>query len=176
MAAVCNSWTGRKWAKTEQAMNSDVHATDLVWWIDWTETEEQRYSLGLISMTFKYKFKFRLVDWFEVKLSPKCIFCECMQVKPLCKSIIMTKEALLRLTVFSSQTHFKWECMGYFYNGIKIAIFKTLRRLDTTWNFACSITRVSTNRSTEPLKLYPDVSIPEYIWAAMTTARGRSCC
>ena len=28
-----------------------------------------------------------------------------------------------------------------FYNSIKITIFKTLRRLNTTWNFACSITR-----------------------------------
>ena len=59
----------------------------------------------------------------------------------------MMKEALLRFTVFSfsGQTHFQWECLGHFSDSIKIAIFKTLRRLDTTWNFACSITRVSTH-------------------------------
>ena len=57
------------------------------------------------------------------------------------------KEALLRFTVFvfSGQTHSQWECYGHFYDSIKIAIFKTLRSLDTTWNFACSITRVSTH-------------------------------
>ena len=72
-------------------------------------------------------------------------FCECIRVKPLCKSIIMTKVALLRFTIFSfsGQTHFQWECYGHFYDSI--AIFKTLRRLDTTWNFARSITRVSTH-------------------------------
>ena len=32
---------------------------------------------------------------------------------------------------------------GQWYTSIKIYIFKTLRRLNTTWNFACSITRVS---------------------------------
>ena len=31
---------------------------------------------------------------------------------------------------------------GHFYNSIKIAIFKTVRSVDTTWNFARSITRV----------------------------------
>ena len=36
--------------------------------------------------------------------------------------------------------------MGHFYNSIKIAISKTLRRLDTTWNFDLSITRVSTHQ------------------------------
>ena len=37
----------------------------------------------------------------KVKLLPKCsFFCECIWVKPLCKSIIMTKEAL-RITVFT---------------------------------------------------------------------------
>ena len=40
----------------------------------------------------------------KVKLSPKCnlgFICEHTWVKPLCKSKFMTKEALLRLTVFS---------------------------------------------------------------------------
>ena len=102
----------------------------------------------------------------EVKLSPKCnlgFFCELLWVKPSCKSIITRKEALLRLTVFSflAQAHFQWDCMGhFFYTSIKIAIFETLRRLDTTWNFAHSVY----------------VSIPEYVWAAMTTAKGRSYC
>ena len=35
--------------------------------------------------------------------------------------------------------------LGHSYASIKITIFKTLRRLDTTWNFARSITRVSTH-------------------------------
>ena len=47
--------------------------------------------------------------------------------------------------VFWGQTHFQWECTGHFYVSIKTAIFKTLRRLDTTWNFAHIITRVSTH-------------------------------
>ena len=61
----------------------------------------------------------------KVKLLPKCNlgFFLWMWVKPSCKSIIMTKEALSRFAT----------------------IFKTLRRLDTTWNFACGITRVSTH-------------------------------
>ena len=33
-----------------------------------------------------------------------------------------------------------------------------------------SITRVSAHSSTEAHTLYPDKSIPEYVWAAMTTA------
>ena len=86
----------------------------------------------------------------QVKLSPKYnrgFFCECTQVKPSSKSIITTKEALLRFTVFpcSGQTHFQWECYGHFYDSIKISIFKTVRSLDTTWSFAGSITRVSTH-------------------------------
>ena len=78
-------------------------------------------------------------------MQPRLFFGECIQVKPSCKSIIMMKEALSRLTVFSfsPQTHFQWECYMHFYTSIKIAIFKTVRRLDITWNFACSITRVS---------------------------------
>ena len=85
-----------------------------------------------------------------MKLSPKFnrgFFCECIRVKPSCKSIITTKEALLRFTLFSfsGQTHFQWECYGHFYPSFKISVFKTVRSLDTTWNFAGRITRVSTH-------------------------------
>ena len=76
----------------------------------------------------------------KVKLLPKCnlcFFCECIWVKPSCKSIISTKEMLLRFTIFSFSGHFHWSAWG--------ALFKTPRRLNTTWNFACSITRVSTH-------------------------------
>ena len=77
--------------------------------------------------------------WSETlaKMQPG-FFCECTRVKPLCQSIIMMKEVLLIFTVFSflGRTHFQWECYGYFRGSIKISIFKTLRRLDTTWNFA----------------------------------------
>ena len=71
------------------------------------------------------------------KTLAKCnlgFFCECTQVKPLCKSRIMTKEALLRFAVFSflGQTHFQWVCHGHFSNSTKIAVFKILRRLDIT--------------------------------------------
>ena len=81
----------------------------------------------------------------KVKLSPKCnlgFICECIWVK----SIITTKESLLRFTVvlFLGKLIFNG-VQGHFSASIKITIFKTLRRLDTTWNFARSITRVSTN-------------------------------
>ena len=59
------------------------------------------------------------------------------------------KEAFLRFTtvlysgrsVLNVSVLFSMECSGtrYFY------FFKTLRRLDTALNFACSITRVSTH-------------------------------
>ena len=44
------------------------------------------------------------------------------------------KEALLTFTVdsFSGPTHFQWECLGQISDSIKIAIFKTLRKLNTT--------------------------------------------
>ena len=42
------------------------------------------------------------------------------------------------------QANFQWNA-GHSYASIKFAIFKTLRRLDTTWKFARSITRVSTH-------------------------------
>ena len=90
----------------------------------------------------------------KVKLSPKSnlgfffFFCECIWVKPSCKSKITMKEALLRFSVcsFWGQTHFQWECYGRFYNNIKISIFKTVRRLDTTWNSPGSL---HMNTSTE---------------------------
>ena len=86
---------------------------------------------------------------FKVKLSPKSnqgIICDWIWVKPLCKCIITMKEALFRFTIvlFSGKLIFNG-VQGHFYASIKIAIFKTLRRLDTTWNFARSITRVSTH-------------------------------
>ena len=69
-----------------------------------------------------------LLAWvLKVKLSPKCnlgLLCECIW----------------------GQTDFQWECYGHFYNSIKICIFKTVRSLDTTWNSAGSITRVSTHQ------------------------------
>ena len=75
---------------------------------------------------------------FKVKRSPKCnlgLFCKCIWVKPTRQSIITTKEPLLRFTIFSfsGQTHFQWECYRHFYAS------------NTTWNFARSITRVSTH-------------------------------
>ena len=48
----------------------------------------------------------------------------------LYESVITKKEALVVL--FSGQTHFQWGCYGHSYASIKITIFKTLRRLDTT--------------------------------------------
>ena len=64
----------------------------------------------------------------------------------LCVSTFTPKEALSRLTVisFSGKLIFNG-VQGHWHASIKIAIFKTLRRLDTTWNFVCSITRVSTH-------------------------------
>ena len=75
------------------------------------------------------------------------LFWECICVEPSCKSIITRKEALLRSTIvlFSGQTRFQWECLGQIRSSLKIVIFKRLRSLDTTWNFACTITRVSTH-------------------------------
>ena len=80
-------------------------------------------------------------------LEGKCWSETLAKVQPrLFKSIITTKEAQVKRFTgfsFSGQTHFQWECYGHFSDSIIIAIFETLRRLDTTWNFACSITRVS---------------------------------
>ena len=54
----------------------------------------------------------------------------------MCKSIIRTKEALLRFTIvlFWGKLIFNG-VQGHFSTSIKIAIFETLRRLDTTRNF-----------------------------------------
>ena len=73
----------------------------------------------------------------KVKLLPKCnlgSFCQCTWVKPSHKSIITMKAPLIRLNVFlfSGQNHFQWSARGIYYVSIKIAVFKTLRRLDTT--------------------------------------------
>ena len=88
------------------------------------------------------------LDPATVNLSPKMqprLFCECIWVKPWCNSTITMKDALLRLTVFSfsAQIHFQWECYRHFYASLKISIFKTIRRFDTIWHFAHSISRVS---------------------------------
>ena len=48
------------------------------------------------------------------------------------------------LLLFSGKLIFNG-VLGHSYASIKIAIFKTLRRLAMTWNFARSITRVSTH-------------------------------
>ena len=84
----------------------------------------------------------------DIQISNQGFFCECIWVKPSCKILITTKEALLRFAVFSfsGQTHFEWECLGQISDSIKITVFKTLSRLDTTWNFARTITRLSTHK------------------------------
>ena len=77
-----------------------------------------------------------------------CFFIyECIWVKPSCQSLSMTKEALFRFTIFSFfrvKLIFNGTARGK-YDSIKIAFVKTLTWLDTTWNFARSITRVSTH-------------------------------
>ena len=104
----------------------------LVW--DWLIVNQCRSTqTDLLSSQILCYQTVEAVNCFKVKLSPKCnlgfFFCKCIWVKPSCKSIITTKEALTRLTVFSfsGQVHFQWEGMGHFYASIKIAIFKTLR-------------------------------------------------
>ena len=97
---------------------------------------------GLFLNIWYYQCTGREGGGFKVKLSPKCnlgSFCECTRVKCSFKSIITMKVPLLRLTVFlfSGRNHFHWSARSI----SKIAIFKTLRKLDTTWNFA----RVSTH-------------------------------
>ena len=102
--------------------------------------------LACVSWPIRRDRVFRRIKWNSQKCN-LCFFCECIWVKPSCKSMITTIEALLRFTIFSfsGQTHFQWECLGQLSDSIKIAIFETLRRLDTTWKFARSITRVSTH-------------------------------
>ena len=117
---------------------------------------------------------------FKVKLSLKFNWdFFCIWVKPSCKTIITMKEALLRFTVFLFLGNsFSVGALRALYNSIKVSTFKSLRSLDTTWNFACSITRVCTHEhsSTGPHTLDPDVSISKYFSAAMTTASGTSYC
>ena len=79
-----------------------------------------------------------------MKLSPKSnqgFICERIWVKPLSKSMITMKESLLKFTVVL----FLGKLIFSGVQGHSYAIFKTLRRPDKTWNFACSITRVSTH-------------------------------
>ena len=68
----------------------------------------------------------------KVKLSPKSNL-GFIRVKSLCKSINTTKEALLRFAIvlFSGKLIFN-RVQGRSYASIKIAIFKTSRRLNTT--------------------------------------------
>ena len=84
----------------------------------------------------------------KVNLSPKSnqgFIWDGIWVKLSCKSIITMKEVLLKFTVVSFLGKLIFNgVQGHFYASIKITIFKTLRRNDTTWNFARSITRVST--------------------------------
>ena len=71
---------------------------------------------------------------FNAKLSPKCsrgFFCECIWVKLSCKSIITTKEALLRFTIFLLAYIYKcatlWRQCGedVFFNMLVFCIFLT---------------------------------------------------
>ena len=125
--------------------SQDVPPTRLL--VPYCSAAPQQGDVGWLENNAKRRNRMRKL---KAKLSLKCnldFFCECTWVKPLYKSIITTKEALLRLTVFSfsGQTHFQWEYQGHFRDSIKFATFKTLRRLNTTWNFARSIIRVSTH-------------------------------
>ena len=57
------------------------------------------------SLTGEEVSNFKLLKCHVIKAKhlPKCnlgFFCECIWVKPLCKRIIMTKEALLGFTIF----------------------------------------------------------------------------
>ena len=81
----------------------------------------------------------------KVRLSPKCnqgSFCECTRVKCSFKSIITTKAQLLRFS-FSGQNHFQWSARGKYNVSIKISIFKTVRRLDTTCHPGDTTSKVS---------------------------------
>ena len=87
-----------------------------------------------------------LLKWISPKMQPRLFFVN-LWVKHLCTRIITTKGPLLGFTVFLflTQTQTQWECLRQISDIINIAIFKTLRRLDTTWNSDRSITRVSTH-------------------------------
>ena len=76
--------------------------------------------------------------FFEVKLSPKShlgFICDWIWVKTLCKSICMTKEALLGFTLVSFSGKLIFSAWGHWRSGVKIAIFKTLRN----WNFHVTV-------------------------------------
>ena len=78
---------------------------------------------------------------FFVKVNESNLHVKAKQLRLLRFTVIFVFKN--QATQFSKgQTHLQWECYGHFYNSIKISIFKTLRKLDTTWNFAGSITRV----------------------------------
>ena len=77
----------------------------------------------------------------KIKLSPKSnqgFFSECIQVKPLCKSIITMKGTfkIYRSFIFR-QANFQWSALCA-RTSIKISIFKTLRRLAWKWNYGKS--------------------------------------
>ena len=79
----------------------------------------------------------------KVKLSPKSrrgFIWDWIWVKPLCKSIITIRDTfkIYHSFVFG-QANFQFSMR------FQIVIFRTLRRLNATWNFARSITRVSTH-------------------------------
>ena len=115
------------------------HETAWVEDLPWSATCEPAEPPHLRSSTLLH------LKW-NSRQSNQGFICDWTWVKSLCKSIITTKEALLRFTVvlFLGKLIFNG-VQGHFYTSIKIAFVKTLRRLDTTWNFACSITRVSTH-------------------------------
>ena len=131
-SALCSSLTSMKWSRIKWSIKLFLRLCPTFCLKNWCLMQLEFTQYTVLSHLPK------------VNLSLKCnlgFFSECIWDKCSCKSIIMTKEILLRFSVFSfsAETHFQWECMGHFYASVKIAIFKTLRRLNTTWNFARSI-------------------------------------
>ena len=117
---------------------------------------EKEITLESISLLF---FINCIYNGLKVKLSPKCNL-GFFWVKPSCESEKGTFK-IDHIFVFGSNSFSVGVLRAL--ASIKIVIFKPLRRLDTTWNFTRSITRVSTHSSTGPHALYPDVSIPEWV-------------
>ena len=161
-----NTWDfpSHVWDECEQSVNmllssvdywrlcwtwSNLSAATCWWYVSWSFLDGNcGQTTNYISPT-QDTHTHKSIEYIKVKLKPKSnlgFICECIWVKPLCKSTITTKETLLRFTVvsFSGKLIFIG-VQGHFYASIKIAIFKALRRPDTTWNFARSITRVSTH-------------------------------
>ena len=69
-----------------------------------THLNNFKYSLYNDTFIIQIELVVAEIHSVKVKLLPKCnlgFFCECIWVKPSCKSIITTKDALLRFTVFS---------------------------------------------------------------------------